>query len=183
VGREAGCGGRGNCLEAKAKACECNDRQRQPVAKGERHGMQPEMMAEFVGEHTREFAFGKFTCGVRRDDDEVAARRKRIDVVGIEHAQHKAVSVDTSCASDLVPRRHEAVQFSDTRPACAERRGEDGNLEWPDEQRTSEDQPADGVPPPSTVDAGSGDEGAEWITRSHERQETERCEDDDRREG
>ena len=145
--------------------------------------MQAEMMTEFVGENARQFVFRKFTRGVGRDDHEVTACGERIDVVGIKDAQHEAVSVDACRFGDPVPRRRETLEFVLGRSPCAKRRGQDGNLDRPHEESAPEDEPADRVPPPSAVDTRRGNDRAEWITRGDERQEAERCEDDERHEG
>ena len=49
---------------------------------GERHGVQPEVVAELVGEHAGELVAGQFVERVAGDDDEVAAAGERVEVVG-----------------------------------------------------------------------------------------------------
>ena len=76
-------GGRGgDVLQEHPDAGEHHHRQAQPLADGERHGVQPEVVAQLVGEHAGQLVAGQLVDRVAGDDDEVPAAGEGVEVVG-----------------------------------------------------------------------------------------------------
>ena len=82
--------GPGDGLQQEADPGEDDDRQREPLADGQRDGVQTEVMAELVGEHAGQLAVGRTSIGEAGDDDEMTAAGERVDLVGVEHGEDES---------------------------------------------------------------------------------------------
>jgi len=128
------------------------------VADGEGDGVEAEVVAEFVGEHSGEFAGGQLVDGEAGDDHEVATAGVGVQFVGVDDAVGEAVAAFADFGDEAVPDRGDARDFVGSWSPYTEHRGEHGGLDGGDEQGDAEGDPGSGDGPEGEVD-GDADDG------------------------
>ena len=98
----------------------------QPLADRQRHGVQPEVVAELVGQHAAQLVAGQRLDRVRRDHHQVAAARERVQLVRRQHGQHVPAPGQVVGLQHRPPRRCQhrpfVVRSAAGRPAAARAR-------------------------------------------------------------
>ena len=107
----------------------------EPLGDGEGHGVEPEVVAELVGEHPAQLARCHHLDGVGGHDHQVAAGGEGVDLIGVEHRQHVRAGVDVGRLGDLQPQRIDHRVLLRRRTASAEQRCQHEALHRPQEQQ------------------------------------------------
>ncbi len=127
------------------------------MADGEGDGVESEVVAEFVGEHSGEFARWEFLNGEAGDDHEVATAGVGVEFVGVDDAVGEAVPAFADVGDESVPDRGDARDFVGSWSSYAEHGGEHGGLDRGDEQGDAEGEPGGGDGPERDVDEDADD--------------------------
>ena len=150
------------------------------MANGEGDGVESEVVAEFVGEHSGEFAWGEFLNGEAGDDHEVAATGVGVEFVGVDDAVGEAVAAFADVGDESVPHGSDAGDLVGSWSSYAEHGGEHGGLDRGDEQGDAEGEPGGGDGPERDVDEdaddGPGDDHGDE-PEGHEHDEWGECGD------
>ena len=87
AGEAGGCR-RGDILEEEPNSSQHHDWEGEPLGQGEGHGVQAEVVAELVGQHTGKLIARQRLDGHRGHDDEVPAAGKRVELLRRQHREH-----------------------------------------------------------------------------------------------
>jgi hypothetical protein len=137
----------------------------------QRERVQTEMVAQLVGEHARELTIGELFERERRDDDEVAATRERVELVGIDDPEDVPVRRQVRGDGEVAPDGRDHLGLVVGRRARPEQRAQHGDLDLGNEQHAAEHQPRERDRPHGNVD-----DEADREPEDDHRQEPERDE-------
>ena len=144
-------GGLGHVLQVEPDPRQHHHRHRQPVAERDRHRVQPEVVAQLVGEHPAQLRRRQFGDRERGHHDEVAAAGERVHLVGVDHAHDVPARRKPVRFGDPGPDRFDHRRLGRRRSAGAQDRREHEHLERPHEHQQSDGEEGDGEHP--VVDA------------------------------
>ncbi len=142
----AGCG-TPDVLEEEPHSRQHHHRGRQPVPDRDRHGVQPEVVAQLVGQHSLELRRAEVVHRKAGDQHQMSTARERVQLVGGQHPHDVAARRQTVRLSDLGPQRLDDVGFVNCWASCAEQRGEHEHLDGLDEEQQPGSAECDDDPP------------------------------------
>jgi len=150
----------------------------QPLSECERHCVQPQVVAQLMGEHAAQFVTRKCLDRIRGDHDEVPAAGERIQVVRWQHGEHVPVGRSVDHLQHGAPRRSQHGLLVAGGAACPEQGREHMELHRPQEQEDHRGHVPGGERPernlPDQLHREPENEGRQQPDREHRHHRCER---------
>jgi len=124
-----------NVLQEETDPGQQEDRQAQPPPKGERHGVQPQVMRNLVSQHTSHLVSRQLFEGKRGDHQQTSATGKGVEIVGWQHRQREPTVRDRQLLGNAAPCRFESFGLLGRGPPRAQHAHHQDLLQRPPEHK------------------------------------------------